>query len=284
MLDLGRVTAVHPDGHSVDVMIIDGGRPLSGVRVMSLNASGNSGLNDLPQCSVNSSVDKPASESIGEREMVAVIGYFSGLPICLGFLFPSVSQMLFADPNRKVDRHASDVYETIDGNGNYEWYHPSGTFLRVAESSAHEDLTGKDFDGKWKITKNTGRAPHVHLEVKNAGSTVAVLDIDPSGNVTESNVGNLSASVGENLSATVSGTASLTSGGAMSLTAPSITMNAPDIVLNGKLTQGRGSNGGECVMLGPLNVTNDVTAGGISLMHHKNSGVVPGGGLSGEPV
>jgi len=284
MLELGRVTAVHPESHSIDVTLINDGRNLSGVRVLSPTASGNTGLNDLPQCSVDSSADKPFDAPIGIREMFAAVAFFSGLPICVGFMFPNVSQLLFPDPNLKVDRHASDVYETIDGAGNYEFFHPSGTYIRIGETSAHKDLTGTDFDARWKIENNTARAPHVHIEVKNGGATKAVINIDPSGNITESNVGNLTAAVGGHIAVTAGGTASVTSTGNMTLAAPQITLNAPAIVLNGALTQGMGGNAGACTMLGPVTVTNDVTAGGKSLIHHIHSNVQNGPSNSGQPV
>jgi hypothetical protein len=288
MLELGRVTAVHPESHSVDVTLVNDRRRLSGVRVLSPTASGNTGFYDLPQCSVDASVGRPAAEPIGEREMFAAIAFFSGIPICVGFMFPNTSQLLFSDRNRKIERHASDVYQTIDGDGNYEFCHPSGTYLRIGETSAHEDLTGKDFDGRWAITKNTGRAPHVHLEVRNGGATVAVIDIDPSGNVSESNAGNLtagaggniSATAGGNLSATVGGTASISSSGAMTITAPTITLNGQTII-NGALSQGKGAAGGACTMLGPLMVAGDVTAGGKSLEHHTHPD--PQGGNTSPP-
>src|SRR5690606_27008361 len=80
--------------------------------------------------------------------------------------------------------------------GNVELYHPSGTYLRIGTTPAHEDLTGKDFDGQWKIEKNTDKAVHVHLSVKNAGQEVMSLNADPDGNVDLANQGDLNADVG----------------------------------------------------------------------------------------
>lgn len=67
------------------------------------------------------------------------------------------------------------------------------------------------------------------------------------------------------------------------------TINAPEIVLNGNVTisgnlsQGMGDGGGTATMRGPVTVTNDVTAGGKSLMTHKHGGVETGSGNTGEP-
>jgi hypothetical protein len=54
--------------------------------------------------------------------------------------------------------------------------------------------------------------------------------------------------------------------------------------LNGPLSQGVGSGGGGATMLGPMTVTNDVTAGGKSLKTHVHSGVTAGGANTGAPV
>ena len=72
-------------------------------------------------------------------------------------------------------------------------------------------------------------------------------------------------------------------------TAGNATINAPEIILNGNVTingnlsQGMGEGGGTATMKGPVTVTNDVTAGGKSLMTHTHGGVETGSGNTGEP-
>ncbi|MFM3842788.1 Gp138 family membrane-puncturing spike protein [Klebsiella pneumoniae] len=72
-------------------------------------------------------------------------------------------------------------------------------------------------------------------------------------------------------------------------TAGSATINAPEIVLNGNVTingnlsQGMGERGGTATMHGPVTVTNDVTAGGKSLMTHMHGGVEHGNDSTGGP-
>ena len=67
------------------------------------------------------------------------------------------------------------------------------------------------------------------------------------------------------------------------------TINAPEIILNGNVTingnlsQGMGDGGGTATMRGPVAVTNDVTAGGKSLMTHTHGGVEHGNDSTGEP-
>lgn len=75
-------------------------------------------------------------------------------------------------------------------------------------------------------------------------------------------------------------TASAASGA--EITAPEIVLNG-NVTINGNLSQGMGDGGGTATMLGPVNVTNDVTAGGISLKSHKHGDVEPGSGETGEP-
>lgn len=64
---------------------------------------------------------------------------------------------------------------------------------------------------------------------------------------------------------------------------PTFTVNG-NTVLNGMLSQGMGTSGGSATMLGPVTVTNDVTAGGKSLETHVHSGVQTGSGNTGTPV
>lgn len=184
-----RVVAIHPEDHSCDVVILSDGARFSGVQIMSATASTNTGLNDLPvPAAAPDGSQWNASQKTG-RDIIAIIDWCEGTPYVEGFLFPQICQMTFPDGNRKIDRHASDVYQTIDGNGNAEWSHPSGTYMRVGETPAHEDLTGKDFDKKWKIGNNTARAPHMQLVVANAGAVKCTINIAPSGNVTVTSVG-----------------------------------------------------------------------------------------------
>jgi hypothetical protein len=61
------------------------------------------------------------------------------------------------------------------------------------------------------------------------------------------------------------------------------TINAPSIVLNGTLSQGQGSYGGNATLGGSLAVTGDVTAEGTSVHTHTHGGVQTGGGNTGEP-
>jgi hypothetical protein len=71
----------------------------------------------------------------------------------------------------------------------------------------------------------------------------------------------------------------------ISMSAPTkITLTAPNIELDGQLTQGTTAGGYPATLQGPVTVINDVTAAGTSVHSHIHSGVQTGGGDSGPPV
>lgn len=82
-------------------------------------------------------------------------------------------------------------------------------------------------------------------------------------------------------------TINITATASIAITAPSIALNG-NITLNGPVTQGKGSNGGDMQLQGPMHVINqissdtDVIAAGKSGAHHKHSD--PQGGSVGEPT
>lgn len=78
---------------------------------------------------------------------------------------------------------------------------------------------------------------------------------------------------------------SLVSPTKISMIAPTVEIDAStEIILNGQLSQGNGSNGGTATMLGPVTVTHDVTAAGISVSTHVHGGVQSGGSDTGGPI
>ncbi|SUI40276.1 Gp138 family membrane-puncturing spike protein [Serratia marcescens] len=70
--------------------------------------------------------------------------------------------------------------------------------------------------------------------------------------------------------------------GGTEINSPEIVLNG-NVTINGNLSQGMGDGGGTATMHGPVTVTDDVTAGGISLQTHKHGGVETGGGHTGGP-
>lgn len=269
---LAKVVRAYPDGHSVDLVMYDDNSPVTNVQVITGSASSRSGASGLIAPSAPPDGEWGNQDS-GDEDMIACVAFMRGHPVVMGFLRPQVNQISFGDKNRITYRFPSDVYVTCDGSGNFEFSHPGGAFIRVATDPAHESLTGKDTDKKWKRDRNTSAQCHIHIE--QAGGKASV-NIDPDGNIDIEHVGNLTTNTGGNLAATVGGETTVESGGNLSITAPLITLNGPTVI-NGPLTQGKGANGGNCVMQGPLTVSQDVTAGNISLMHHTHPG-------TGQPV
>ena len=244
MITLGYVVAVYPEGQSIDVLIPDTGTRMSNVQVMVPTGSSATGEIDLPDPGLPSDDTRWDLTQNPNLYIKAVITAIRGGPICLGFILPQISQMTFNQPNLKIKRHASDAYSTVDANGNIEIYHPSGTYIRIAESAAHVDLTAQDYDQLWKIAKNTTRMPHVYVALANGGSVKATIDIDPSGNIT------------------IGGTT-------FTCNAPS-TFNGPMAVI------------GNTTVTGTLAASADVTVGTVSLKTHIHSD--PQGGDTGEPL
>ena len=173
------VVMCHPEDHSVDLVMCDDGARLSGVPVLSPNASARSGGIDMPEMPEKTGEAKwDITERHGQdmEAMVAMMG--AGNPVVVGFMFPQVSQMTFKDKKRRFDRHQSDAYSTVDGNGNIEIYHPSGTYVRIAETTSHEDLEKKNFDENLALDRNKDRKVSIHLS---AGKNRASITVSPDG-------------------------------------------------------------------------------------------------------
>lgn len=302
---LGIVVAVYPEGNSIDVLMPKTGGRLTNVQCASHTGSSDTGVIDLPE------IGLPVDESRwtlpivaqASRYVRAIIDFIDGLPICMGFLLPQLTQMTFKRDNFRVHRHASDVYSTTNGNGDHEWYHPSGTYLRVGASPAHEDLTNQDVDQSWAIKQNKATAPYVNLTVANAGSPVATIQVDPSGNVTVTHNGNLTVNTKGNADVTVEGTTTVTSTGAADLKAPTVKIDSPATTVTGSLTvqgplsfeagaSGTGGSGGgpamtltgDATVTGTVTGETDVIAAGISGKGHKHPGVQSGGSETDPPT
>jgi phage baseplate assembly protein gpV len=303
-LKLGIVVAVYPEGNSIDVLMPKSGDRLANVQCAAFTGSDSSGIMDLPE--IGLPVDDTRWTMVvvasAPRYVRAIIADIDGLPICMGFVLPQVTQMTFQRNNFRVSRHASDVYSTTNENGDHEWYHPSGTFLRVAASPAHEDLTAQDVDQSWKLKQNLASAPYVNLVVANAGAQVAQIEFDPSGNITINHNGNLTVNTKGNAAVTVQGTTTVTSTGDADIKAPNVTIDSPQTTCTGALTvQGplafqsgmtgqAGSSGGDTMVItgdatisGTVTGVTDVLAAGISGKGHKHPGVQSGGSETDPP-
>jgi hypothetical protein len=252
MLKKARVVATHPKSHAVDLVMMDDGRRYSGVQVAAGVAGGNVGNVDLPEPTVTDKARPYESRNTGDRDIFALVAFAGEIPFVMGFVYPQVSQMLFdgdAGRNRKIYRHASDVYFTIDEAGNTELHHPSGTYLRIGESTDHDDLAGLDYDKTWKQSKNTDKAVGIAIEVHGGGEKKLSLRIDPEGNMVFSSLGNINITIDQDAT----------------IKSNKITLDTPTVDITGDVSVG-----------------GDVVASGISLVHHKHPD--PQGGQVSEPV
>jgi hypothetical protein len=175
---LAVVVDTHPEDHSVDLVMTDTGERLTGVQVMTPSGSTRTGTVDLP--AVPKKKNKWDITEKTDQEMIAVVDYIGRQPVVGGFLYPQVNQVLSADPKRRVSRHQSDVQWSIDGDGNIQLDHPSGTYIRIGEAPDREDTEGKNADGNAKADRNTGRKVNVRIGL--AGNAV-VLTMTPDGAV-----------------------------------------------------------------------------------------------------
>lgn len=210
MLRIGLVVAAHPEDHSVDVVMTDDYSRLAGVQVLCSNGSYDSGTADMVMPAEKSGDDKWSLAKRNAKDQKVLIDFAGSMAVVVGFLYPQIGSMTFKDAGRRVQRHQSDVYETIDAQGNYERSFPNGSFIRVAATPGHEDLTGKDVDGNWAIAKNTDAATHFRVVLGNAGVVKADIHIDPDGNLT----------------GVFQGTGTITTIGDLTVNAPNVIVNA----------------------------------------------------------
>lgn len=261
MLRIGYVVETHPEDNSVDLVMPDNAERIVGAQVLALGASRRTGSVDLPTFKPRSPDKWDISEKT-EQDLIAIVGRTGKSHVVLGFLFPQINQVLFDRDGLRVDRHESDVYSTLDKDGNFEWRHPSGTFVRVAEDPESEDLAGKDFDEGWDVDRNTDKAVHMSVEVRKEGELKAKISIDPDGNLTLESEGDLSVKTKGNVSYEIGGMFEMQAL-AMKFTA----MPMPDVP------------GAALELVGP-----SMTHGGVNVgSTHVHSGVSSGNSESGPP-
>ena len=245
-MNRGIVVATHPEDHSVDVVLSDG-RRLAGVQVLTPNGSARSGTFDMPAVPPKSGDKWDVTKSNGQ-DQIALVEFVNEAPVVVGFLYPQVNQMTFADPKLRYQRHQSDVAWSIDGDGNIQLDHPSGTYVRIGEVPDRVDLAGKNTDKNLAADRNTGRRVNVRIGL--AGG-VLELTMTPDGAV----------------SLKCAQSVSIEAGQPVTVKAPQVTLDTPQTHVTGDVT-----------------VDGDVVASGISLVHHVHSGIMPGPANTGEPV
>lgn len=274
-LRFARVVRLYHD--SADVVFVDDGFHAPRVPLLRGFMTSDAGTFDQPE--PTPVTDELRLNDSSGRVMMAVIGFVKGYPVILGTLAPATCAMLF-EANRYVHRLPSDVVVTGDPDGNVEVFHPSGTYIRIGENPAHDDLTGKDLNKRFKLTRNTERAVGLTAVIANGGEERARLQVDPSGNVVLDHDGNLQVETRGNAAIDVTGALDADVGGAATVTAASLTINAPTTI-NGNLT-----------VNGSTTLNGSVAASGGGFTHegsnvgatHTHPGVMSGGASTGPPA
>lgn len=225
----GIVVATHPEDHSVDLVMADDGSRLIGVQVVTPNGSARTGTVDMP--AVPERANKWDITQPNGQDMIAMVDEMgTGNPVVTGFLYPQINQMLSTDPKLRLERHQSDVYRSIDGDGNIQLVHPSGMHIRIGETPDLVDLNGKNADASMATDRNTGRRVYVHLAL--AGNTVK-LTMTPDGDVTmelDQNMvikakGNMTLEADGNISIKAVGTINTESGGDTTIQGANVHLN-----------------------------------------------------------
>ena len=154
-----KVVDVHPESNTVDCVGMTDGRHFAAVPVLG-NTTGNTGTIDLPVPDRTTGSGETGTNSkwrtlnTNNRDIIAVVVFIEGCPICTGFISPKICQLHMPDEmgkEMKISRHASDVYSWIDKYGNTQWRHPNQTHVGLAGDPSFKDLEGQDRDKKWKI-------------------------------------------------------------------------------------------------------------------------------------
>lgn len=261
----GIVTATHRGDNSVDIIMSDDGSPLTGVQVLTTNGSNRSGFSDLPYVAPKDNLNLSKE---GEQELIALVDTVRGYPVVVGFLFPQINEILFDDPLFSLYRHQSDVMYSIDGDGNIQLDHPSGTYIRIGEAIEHVDLEGKNTDKNLKVTRNKEKKAKVRIGL--AGGLIE-LTLSPDGSV------------------------SMTAH-RVDVTATEVDITANVVVRGDAVVIGNASVVGDVGVIGDMAVTGslsvdgvitsalDVVGGGKSLKTHTHGGVFVGSSLTSPPT
>ena len=311
-----KVVDVHPESVAVDCVVSADNRQLRFVPVISSALSGNTGRVDLPvpelvtaegvkilRTSSTWETDKWASVNSKTRDILAVIDFVGGAPVCYGFIAPPVCQLKMPSElglERRVDRHASDVYEWIDALGNTQWRHPNGTHSSLANNPVFKDLAAKDWDKKWLIKRNVASVLSYFFSLINNSTRHFAVKINPFGKTAVSStdtikltatgaVGNWPAFSDDpdaELSLfQASQTADLFGKNTVSLRTPSGTQvmikNSGEVVITGNtsvtITAPKTTVTGTLTVKGMVTALSGITMGPNATMTGPNGGAVQGG-------
>lgn len=229
-LRIGKVVKVHPSDHSVDIVLLDNGAKMANVQTLAPTASTRSGRVDLPVPDLPDSQNPWSLKMSETQDLLAVIAMVEGTPFCLGFLYPQVNQLAMPEEtqNLAIQRHASDWYQVITDGAVMTLHHPGGAYISMG--GGYIDLTGKDFDQKWKLERNrhpisitiyTPDGGHHSLIVCAPNSIL----LETTGSITGNARGNISLHAGGNVDIQAGGNITAHAGGSVVVQGQTIQLN-----------------------------------------------------------
>ena len=163
---LARVTYVHPESQTMEVIFLDTGDYGRDVQLMSPYAGSDFGFTSGIPMPEKEGHEENMHDDPDRRHIIALVANLQGMHVALGFMFPQITDMAFTkdgDKNRLIERHPSDFYRTINDSADMDMVHPGGAFLRIGSGSTPDDLNGKDYDKRWKLRHNTGSPATITL-------------------------------------------------------------------------------------------------------------------------
>lgn len=244
------VVEVYPNGHAVDLVMLDDGTRHYGVQIQTMNGSTRSGTVDLPE--IPKRDNKWDITQATGQDMIATVDFIGRNPVVTGFLYPQINQMLLKDKKTKLFRHQSDVTQTIDGDGNIQVTHPSGFYVRIGETTESDTLDGK-YAHSSSMDRNQSKRVNIHI-----GMAGGVLEL------TLSKTGVVTLRCDEGVS--------IDAGQPVSIKAPSVTLDTPETTVTGNLT-----------VQGDTSVQAIESRGHDISSTHVHTGVIPGGANTGTP-
>lgn len=193
ILRIAKVCDTSPKGNALDLLFLDNLGIARNAQVLSRSAGTDFGDLDMPEPTKPKEGTVFNHKETKDRDIYAVVAMIGGEPVVLGYIPPQVNQLAFdktKHPNLKISRHASDFYQVTDNEGNTGMIHPSGTSINIGTPP---NLTGADYDQKWKLTKNTGNLKSISLIVPkkasivlNTGGLIAITSLTDNVNITAS--------------------------------------------------------------------------------------------------
>lgn len=218
-LRLARVTHVHPEGQSMNVIFLDNGDIGRDIQVSSPMAGTDFGFTSGIPSPDQEGQDENMHDDPDKRAINCVVASVGGMNVCLGFLYPQVTQMAFKkddNKDRMIERHPSDFTRTVSQDADFDMKHPAGAYMRVGEGETPDDLEGKDFDGRYKIKRNKDKS--VTITLWNADSKIQIkpngdIIADSSANIYATAVGNIEAEAGGDIIAKAGGNIDAWAGG-----------------------------------------------------------------------